>query len=32
VGSNVELEKAKTDAENCATKSMLCGLFLVCPT
>jgi len=29
VGSNVDLEKAKTDAENCVAKSMLCGLFLV---
>jgi len=32
VGSNVDLNKAKTDAENCAMKSMLGGLFLVCPT
>lgn len=29
VSSNVNLEKAKTDAENCAMKSMFCGLFLV---
>ena len=32
IGSNVDLDKAKTNAENCAVKSMLCGLFLVCPT
>ena len=32
VGSNVNLDKAKTDAENCAAKSMFCGLFLFCPT
>jgi len=31
-GSNVDLDKAKTNAENCVAKSMLCGLFLVCPT